>query len=265
MLGIVAGASGAIGRSVVGKLLIRDYTVLALVRNKIGEFTLLDYLANNNIRVNQLYIFNADFLHDDELNLAISQLKKHAKKFKGADIFINCAGIYTSVKKKSMPDVNLLVNYIKPVQLFLQIEPLMKPNARVVFLLPKFSNIKSPCISKTKLRFLRSKLILYYSLKHWIKKGQKENVYFYIPKITTSDFFIKNVSGKEHFWGQIRNFFGFPPEFSAEQIITIATRNEFDEESGAVYYNLSPISLSEHLYNKKLKKQANEMMLNFNI
>ena len=263
MLAVILGASGAIGRSTVAKLLVRDYVVIAFVKDKIGEFSLLDYLAKSNVRVNLLYIFNADFRQEDEISAIINKTEKLAKKFKGISLFVNCAGIYIKPSVNPRQDLNRIINFEVPLKLFFSLTKNMNKDSRAIFIMPDFLRHNSflQTLSKTHKNYLNSKLILMFNLLLWLKSGQNENVYFFIPKKTNSQFFVKNVTGLKRILGQIRNIFSFPPEFSAEQIITVATRKEFDGESGGIYYNLKPVPAPKFIQNKKFAEKFNNLLL----
>mgnify|MGYP003571304717 CR=1 FL=1 len=254
MIALVTGASGGIGRSVVSKLLVRNFIVYAWVKNKIGEEQLLDYLARINVRVNNLYIFSADFCDSVQVSGAIIEVKTMLKKRK-ISLFINCAGCFMPHTRKAQTDANFIVNCFMPINLFNQFSSLMSSDARAIFLLPNFksnlAHFQISNLSATKKSYLISKLMLYYKLRQAAKMGKQTNIYFYSAHPTTTDFYIKNVSGFMHYLGIIRKAFSYPPEFAAEQVVTLATRPEFSNESGGLYYNLKLVPPPTRTYSKR--------------
>ena len=88
MVAVVTGAGSGIGMCSVAKLLLRDYVVIAWVKNSLGEVGLLENMARKNIRVHKLYIIKADFCEQSQLNLAISETKQILKKYGNHNIVI---------------------------------------------------------------------------------------------------------------------------------------------------------------------------------
>ena len=272
MIAVVAGASGGIGRSVVSKLLVREFIVFAWVKNKVGEVTLLEYLANANVRVNNLYIICADFCDVTQIYTGADEMaqilsSRAFKKNPKIDVFINCSGCFYSVHPKTGKDLNFQINFEAPILLIKELEKFASIDARAVFLMPNFnSNLRHfqlSNLSGAKRSYLTSKLLLLNALKNEIKKGEVFNIYFYCAKPTNTSFYIKNVTGAMEYLGVIRKAFSLPPEFSAEQVVLLATRPEYDGESGCLYYDLKPVPMPKVVYSKKFLAKANKFAHQF--
>ena len=265
MIAVVTGAGSGIGLSCVAKLLIRDYIVIALVKNKLGEERLLSSLALKNIRVHKLYIFSADFENVNQVQEMINECKNVIEGCGNKlDVFINCAGIYSSLnfKANSGNEIHMVINFLTPIKILKELSNYLNNsvNARVVFLFPNL-NKNSSCFGKNsnnfKKEFYNSKLCLALYLHELSKKCENYNIYLFMPRPSTTDFYIKNTSGYVSSLGLLRKMFSLPPEYSAEQIIMLATRPEFSNESGALYKELKPVPLPKYMYNKKLIQKFN--------
>lgn len=266
MLAVITGAGSGIGRASVAKMLIRDYVVVAWVKNMLGEVSLLETLARKGIRVHKLYIVRADFCDIAQVESAITETKNICEEVnQSIDVFINCAGIYSQInfKAKGGTDIHFLVNFQVPVKLLSAFEGLLKKShkGRAVFLFPNI-NCQSRIIGKSnytnfKKSYINSKCCLAFYLESLARAGQSYNIYLYLPKTSTTDFFIKETIGAELFWGQVKKMFSLPPEYSAEQIVTIATRPEFADETGGIYHDMKLIPQPRFMFAKGINEKVN--------
>ena len=256
MVVVITGASGGIGRSVVAKMLSREFKVLALVRNKIGEASLLDYLAKKNVRVYNLYIINADFCDASEIGDALTVLEDYYKEFGEFGAFINCAGCYFKTNNKTK-DLNTAVNFTSALKIFYAVKPLMKNEARIIFLVPKIRKIDF-ILNRS---FMNSNLFLINDIINLAKNGDNLNYYFYSPRQSSTNFYSKNTKGFLSVIGAVRKGFSMPPEYSAEQIVHIALRKEYSGVSGGFYFDNKIEQIPKVFYNKKFKELADKFSL----
>ena len=258
MVAVVTGAGSGIGMCSVAKLLLRDYVVIAWVKNNLGEVGLLENMARKNIRVHKLYIIKADFCEQSQLNLAISETKQILKKYGNEiDVFINCAGVYsqTQFKPKSSTDIHTTVNFLVPIQILNAFEGFLKNGSRAIFLFPslfKFTYfVGKNSYTNFKKSYFNSKLSLAFYLENLAKSRTYHNIYLFLPRPSTTEFYTKQTTGINLSLGQVRKMFTLPPEYSAEQIVTIATRPEFKYESGGIYKDLKLVPQPKFMSNKK--------------
>lgn len=95
MVAVVTGAGSGIGLRCVEKLLLRDYIVVAWVKNKVDEELMLADLALKNIRIHRLYVVHADFIDLSSVTEATREtLELLGELNSGLDAFINCAGVF---------------------------------------------------------------------------------------------------------------------------------------------------------------------------
>ncbi|MBO4569959.1 MAG: SDR family NAD(P)-dependent oxidoreductase [Clostridia bacterium] len=256
MVVVITGASGGIGRSVVAKMLSREFKVLALVKNKIGEASLLDYLAKKNVRVYNLYLICADFCDASAIGDALTCLEDFYKEFGEFGAFINCAGCYFKANNKTK-DLNTSVNFTSALKIFYGVKPLMKNEARVIFLVPRIRKFDF-VLNKP---FMISNLFLINDIINLAKKGDNLNYYFYSPRQSNTNFYSKNARGVLAVIGAVRKGFSMPPEYSAEQIVHIALRKEYAGVSGGFYFDNKIMTIPRVFDNKKFKELADKFSL----
>lgn len=265
MLAVITGAGSGIGRATVAKMLIRDYVVVAWVKNMLGELSLLEAMARKDVRVHNLYIVRADFCDLTQVEEAITETKNICDHIHQViDVFINCAAVYTQTnfKAKGGKDVHFLVNFQIPVKLLCAFEKKFSfGSGRAVFLFPNINrqsrDVGRANYTNFKKSYINSKCCLAFYLESLARAGQNYNIYLYLPKTSTTDFYIKETVGKELFFGQVKKMFSLPPEYSAEQIVTIATRPEFSNETGGIYRDLKLIPQPRFMRAKGINEKVN--------
>lgn len=265
---MVTGAGSGIGLACVAKFLLRDYYVLALVHNQRGEDRLLDSLAQKNIRVNRLYIIHADFCYSNELKEATREIGEILKSnsFK-IDCLINCAGIYSQINhlSNSGEEIHAIVNFIAPAIILNSVKHYFSKNSpRIFCLVPDYNRAKLWFHYKNgyKYAYLKSKLDFANLVLNF---GQKNglNVFLYVPNRSTTDFFTKHTFGLALKEGGIKKMFSLPPEYSAEQIVLLASRPEYGEVHVGVFKglktcNLPKTFLKQHKNGKRYSETLNK-------
>lgn len=250
MVAVVTGAGSGIGLRCVEKLLLRDYIVVAWVKNKVDEELMLADLALKNIRVHRLYVVHADFIDLSSVTEATREtLELLGDLNSGLDAFINCAGVFSG--KNFTPhaenEEQKIVNLQAPLVLLnsLSVELEKRTNSRAIFVVadklkPKITPNKVNTFTRA---YYFSKTELARALTSLAKKGTNYGILMVSPRPSTTDFYIKNTIGLRQKMGFVRKMFSLPPEYTAEQITILATRPEYANESGTLYRDLRPVAL----------------------
>ncbi|MBQ7578969.1 MAG: SDR family NAD(P)-dependent oxidoreductase [Clostridia bacterium] len=242
MVAVVTGAGSGIGLCCVAKLLARDYYVVALVHNQRGEDRLLDSLAKKNVKVFRLYIVHADFCFLSEINNAIYETKQILKKIgENINCIINCAGIYSQIGHllKEGEDMHAMVNFIAPVLICSALKKFFSESqTRIFCLIPNFKTnyIRIHLKNGFKYTYLKSKLDL---AMYFLFHNDNNSVFLFMPANSTTDFYTKHTFGVVQKIGQIKKAFSMPPEYSAEQIVLLASRPEFSSKNTFLYKGLN--------------------------
>ena len=273
MLAVVTGAGSGIGLACVAKFLLRDYYVVALVHNGRGEDRLLDSLAQKNIRANRLFIVHADFYYPTEVDAAIKEIENimHTSGLK-INCLINCAGVYSQIGHmlKDGEEIHAMVNFIAPIIIINAIKKhFIKSGARIFCVIPDFrrSLINFHLKNGFKYAYLKSKLDLATNAIMLKQNGSTFSVFLFVPSRSTTDFYTKHTYGVFSKEGSLKKMFSMPPEYSAEQIVLLASRPEYNGVNVGLYKGLTSQKMPKAFFKTykdgKKYKETVDRCLNF--
>ena len=99
------------------------------------------------------------------------------------------------------------------------------------------------------------------------KNNNNFGVFLFVPKVSTTDFYTKYTFGIFSKEGSLKKMFSMPPEYSAEQIVLLASRPEYSDVKVGLYKGLASQKIPKVFFKTykdgKKYKETVDRCLNF--